>query len=1154
MPDATGKLEAVKPGARVRWLHLTDFHQGQKDQPRKWDQVKACFLEDLRHHAAKLGGIDAIFFTGDLAYSGQAAQYVAVQRGLDEISDLLAEYGPRPKLLAVPGNHDVLLPKDDAIPDAVWALQQWRNNEALRTAFWKEKPKSGARKYVEKVLKPYCAWWTVAGAAVNPHVDANSLPGEFSATLEIDGIRFGVAGLNTTFLQLWKGVKAGGLDLDGEQLYRALGGPPSEWLGKHHLSVLLTHQPPTWLSSEGQSRYRSEVYPPGAFAVHFCGHLHESVGTSEHWLGSGPRRMIQGPSLYGEDRWVEDGKPVTQRVHGYTVGQFLRQDNGWLLEFWPRTLEPTGSGGYSPGPDRRYKIGHDGEVREAIPDPEARPHTAAPPRADTKVEAFLDEYRKKLEDLHARWDRSTAWVPDAISDKRPEEVRLDDMYFELRVAEGYVPDELERGAPLLASDLLALAQPVVLRGAAGSGKTTWMRYTFRRLLRLPEALPVPVELRALAKDWAGRKRDEQSLEKYLHDWAEAEGCPGCGPILMGLLKNPPAHLTPVLLVDGWDELGHLGEQLRRQLVGMMRIHPSLKVVVSSRPYGEGKPSHAEGFRTLDLQPLNDGEIARFAERFHRLCYQEDATALTLALRRFNDALEGSREARALARTPLLLTMLLFLARVRTLPDSRHDLYAAVIDNLLNAIPRQHDTSGVLLSDRQWRPEQHDERLQAVSRLAFEAQSRRKPWESVAVAVTREEFVKLLPEGGTRDNGPYFLNWLVERTGILTDRSDGTLQFAHLSFQEFLAARHLHARADGTEARLELFQRYAQEDQWWETLRLAAALIQARYREHSDTLVSQLTAGEPRHYWLAGAILADGISGDEVFEAWYKSTIERLGNARELSTCRFAWRSCRQFERRERLSASICARSENLRWTHWYRVREWLRGANMEKSEFALLQGNGAILLRTATEPIYHGSRETAVGRVLAGAYALWPKDAAGLGLLNLWPGRRRIAGLRLQSLASLGGDRLALSALAHHARPVQTDTKRWLDQRSNNVFSSHTPNCQRQNKNPQIAGVKFPTSPGSLGFQRRAQPVPRPVVGRQRLQHRQVIGRGIELLLQGWVRPCRVQGRVDQLPGRLRDGGLPLPVRPLSGRRIFPHAGPPPFPVLRRNRVGRFVT
>src|SRR6185369_5144680 len=56
--------------------------------------------------------------------------------------------------------------------------------------------------------------------------------------------------------------------------------------------------------------------------------------------------------------------------------------------------------------------------------------------------------------------------------------------------------------------------------------------------------------------------------------------------------------------------------------------------------------------------------------------------------------------------------------------------------------------------------------------------------------------------------------------------------------------------------------------------------------------------------------------------------------------------------------------------------------------------------------------DVAAGRLLAGASPIWPVDPLSVGLLQIWPGERRLAGLRLQLAAASGCARSDLSRLA----------------------------------------------------------------------------------------------------------------------------------------------
>lgn len=233
------------------------------------------------------------------------------------------------------------------------------------------------------------------------------------------------------------------------------------------------------------------------------------------------------------------------------------------------------------------------------------------------------------------------------------------MYIPLRLAVGFDPDKTDRGDWISPEDLLARDSPLMIRGPAGAGKTTWIHWTFRSLLERENVLPLIVILGDLARRWQdpGCQDADRSIEVFLAGWlaerleAENTEC----RVELGRILASKSRPRPVLLVDGWDEVGPLGEELRSKLMGFMTVHPSVLLVVTSRLYGERQPSHIEGFEVLDIQPLSDLDIASMAEGFFRRFYVEDQVTAEERVKHLLKALDGAPDAKALARTALLLS-------------------------------------------------------------------------------------------------------------------------------------------------------------------------------------------------------------------------------------------------------------------------------------------------------------------------------------------------------------------------------------------------------------------------------------------------------------------------------------------------------------------
>ncbi|NNC14834.1 NACHT domain-containing protein [Corallococcus exiguus] len=624
-----------------------------------------------------------------------------------------------------------------------------------------------------------------------------------------------------------------------------------------------------------------------------------------------------------------------------------------------------------------------------------------------KVADFIREYRTRLKRRFERWDLRGVGAVQAGGAARPIEATLDDMYLPLRLREGFDPELLGAGSPLDPSTLLGRTKPLVLRGAAGCGKTTWMRWTFRRLVEMPDALPFMVELRGLAYAWKKTKArgEKKTLDAYLRDVVAESGVSGWKDALPLVFKATTGP-RPVLLVDGWDELGELGDDLRDKLTGFLAVYPRVVAVVTSRPYGASRPSGSDGFEVLDLQPVSNEEISNFTQRFHQSVYGEDVVSSQKSTQLFQDSLASSPEALSLARTPLLLTMMLLISRDRALPDKRHLLYEQCIRNLLSARPDQGEREGVRLHQDQWRPTDSAERLRALSALAFGMQAAGYTKSRGQFVAASSELERMLPESWKLEEKRGFLAWLVGAAGVLSDRTDGTLSFAHLSFQEYLAAQHLAATLEGDDARSALCLGRMEHVNWWETLRLWAAIIEDRNPAHLSPVLKRLIQGEPAGFWLTGAILADGL-GEGVFEAWCHRLAERfhLGEGEWADTSARAWRSSRQEGRRQGLMEHWVELSNRWTWLAALLSRDWSNRAQLGTAGEDALER----LLQDAGEGQGMGR-----ARVLFGFNPVWPGYPTGLAYMRLFSSHRSVSSMQLQVLLSLGGSLEELKQLARH--------------------------------------------------------------------------------------------------------------------------------------------
>jgi 3',5'-cyclic AMP phosphodiesterase CpdA len=89
------------------WLHLTDLHVGMKDQDWMWPRLKERFYQDLSRLHKTSGNWDLVVFSGDLTQRGSREDFDRLDAILADLWRFFEKLGCSPKLIVLPGNHDV---------------------------------------------------------------------------------------------------------------------------------------------------------------------------------------------------------------------------------------------------------------------------------------------------------------------------------------------------------------------------------------------------------------------------------------------------------------------------------------------------------------------------------------------------------------------------------------------------------------------------------------------------------------------------------------------------------------------------------------------------------------------------------------------------------------------------------------------------------------------------------------------------------------------------------------------------------------------------------------------------------------------------------------------------------------------------------------
>jgi len=121
-----------------------------------------------------------------------------------------------------------------------------------------------------------------------------------------------------------------------------------DWLKKHDVCLLLTHQGPDWLTPECQAHGKTEIAPPGRFAAHLFGHMHEAKIVYSSTGGGDAVRLCQSCS---GSAWRNLAiRQQSSAVTEYTAGSLEFRENEAALRLWPR-IATCGTGGWRFIPD-----------------------------------------------------------------------------------------------------------------------------------------------------------------------------------------------------------------------------------------------------------------------------------------------------------------------------------------------------------------------------------------------------------------------------------------------------------------------------------------------------------------------------------------------------------------------------------------------------------------------------------------------------------------------------------------------------------------------------------------------------------------------------------------------------------------------------------